>query len=425
MGSALRALGNQEPIDEIKLAEILVAKGKLEEVGGYKGINKLVAKAEMVHTYQRYINILIDKYRQREAIRLTLSLWDEIIKPAPNYEEVSKRAQPYLTDLSLLNLVEKEVGLKEVAERVIGEEKIKAGDNPDAIDKSRWVKTGLEVVDKGITPFDPGNGDNLIIIAGMTSEGKSSFVREICSYELRNNKIICAFLLETSRAMFLKQCASSAAEINLKQTWASFRLDPKEKDKEFREKNYFRHLNWLRDRCDERLYLFQGSLSIDEIVAKAREVAAKTGRIDILVVDYLQLVEAGDERLSREQEIAKITRRLKLLASDLQTVAFVACQLNRDVGKDGPNLRNLRESGAIEQHADRVIFVYRPEVDALGHNQKARNKGFQQKIIQAKNREGPLDWEWVTFQGIYTKFKDLPAAQYRGRKKHDKKEGEE
>ena len=139
----------------------------------------------------------------------------------------------------------------------------------------------------------------------------------------------------------------------------------------------------------------------------------------MIVVDYLQLVEVEDIKMPRELQISTITRRLANLAKEIGCVALVACQVNRDWNvKEGPKLKNLRESGSIEQHASRVIFTWRPEKDMNKTEQKVRND-YQQQLIQAKHRDGPKGYSWVVFHAPYTKFQDVPPPGSRGRPKKE------
>jgi replicative DNA helicase len=239
------------------------------------------------------------------------------------------------------------------------------------VDKSRWLTTGLPIVDSKLLPFDANNEDWLVIVAGLRSQGKSSVVRMIARHNWAAGKRGAVFLLETGGRGWRMRAAAQVARVNMR-----------EQDRELPEKisRYQAALAEQESWADERAWIFDDVFAIDDIEQRAkaldreirekeiaRGVPADEARgLDFIVVDYLQLVGCRVQKgMNREQVVAEISRRLKMLAKALNVTAFVLAQLSRDASKESrpPRLSDLRESGSIEQDADRVIALYMPAED--------------------------------------------------------------
>jgi replicative DNA helicase len=263
-------------------------------------------------------------------------------------------------------------------------------------------------LDKRTTGFQPSD---LIIIAGRPSMGKTAFCLNIACYEsIDLNKTIAVFSLEMSKEQMVLRCISSEARVDAQNIRTGFLADR----------------DWPRlTMASERLSgapLFiddTPALTVLDMRAKARRLKANQG-LDLIIVDYLQLMRGRGDEGSREQEISNISRSLKALAKELNVPVIALSQLNRSVetrGKDKrPMLSDLRESGAIEQDADVILFIYREEVYTkcecpADMNCVCGNRG-KAEVIIGKQRNGPIGKVDLSFMNTYTRFENAATNNY-------------
>lgn len=402
-------------IDEITLCDDLQASGNLEQVGNHQQLTRISGVVETSASIHSYIEIVRRCYVHRKVVRHAQALLENALKPADSLKSIKENIQSDLSELNGVSVQEKDESLREVADRMVDQAEREFRGEKDAVDDSRWVKWGMPTIDESFGPLNPDRRDNLVVIAGRPGEGKTALCNNIALPSVLDDKIVVKFTLETTREDDLRQMASIHAQINTR-----FSFEELKQDLRYKEENvvkYIRTLKSLREKCDKTLFIFEDDMELDSIESRIREIKARVGRIDLIVVDYLQLVEVNDKNLVREQQVAKVSRRFKLIAKEMNLPLILAAQLNRDYNeKEGPALKNLRESGAIEQDADRVIFTWRPKQDANGNEQMNRNQ-FQQKITQAKMKNGPRLWKWVVFKPSTTTFQDVPPEENRGRPK--------
>lgn len=402
-------------IDELTICDDLQANDNLDKVGGFQQISSICGVVETPNNVHSYIDILNRCFMHRKVARLSSGIVESVHKPYESVKSLKEAIQSDLSSLNGISVQEKDESLVEVADQLIDQAEREYRGEKDAIDQSRWIHWGLPTIDESFGPMDPDRRDNLIVVAGRPGEGKTALASNIALLNVKNDKIVVIFTLETTREDLIRQFASIEAQYNT-------RLNFEEARKEFRygEESVVRYMNamkMIRSKCEESLFIFEDDLDLNAIESRIREIKARVGRIDLIVVDYLQLVEVHDKNLVREQQVAKVSRRFKLIAKEMNNTLILAAQLNRDYNeKEGPALRNLRESGSIEQDADRVIFTWRPKEDANGCEQTNRAE-FQQKLVQAKMKNGPRLWRWVVFKPATTTFKDVPDEERRGRPK--------
>jgi len=278
-------------------------------------------------------------------------------------------------------------------------------DTIDVIDKLYQRKehvtglaTGFEKFDQNTAGLHPAN---LIVVAGAASMGKSSFCLNIATHvAVELKKPVAIFSLEMSREELLLRMLCSEARVNLHKVRTGFL-----------GKNDFTYLTNAASRLAEApLYIDDTpTTSILEMKAKARRLKTEKG-LSLVIVDYLQLIHSTERVENRQQEVAKISRSLKALANELKVPVIALSQLNRQVdrGKDfRPQLSNLRESGAIEQDADVVVFIYREE---YYEPDKAEVQGVADIII-AKQRNGPTGTFKLAFLKDYTRFESLTKTE--------------
>jgi replicative DNA helicase len=257
------------------------------------------------------------------------------------------------------------------------------------------VPSGFKDLDELTSGFQPGD---LIIIGGRPGMGKTAFSLNIAQHVgVELGEPVAFFSLEMSKEQIAMRLLSSLAMVNA----SALR-------KGFISKRDWERLTDSAVRLSEApIYIDDSSqMSVLEIRAKARRLKMEKGKLSLIIIDYLQLMRSRTAYDRREQEISEISRSLKAMAKELKVPVIALSQLNRSVEKTTdrrPTLANLRESGAIEQDADVIIFLYRDEV----YNKKnPANKG-KAEVIVAKQRNGPTDTVYLTFLSDYTRFLDF------------------
>jgi len=265
------------------------------------------------------------------------------------------------------------------------------------------ISTGFTELDTMTSGFQPAN---LIIIAGRPSMGKTSFALNIAEHvAIRDKKPVALFSLEMSREELMFRLLCSQARVNSHQVRRGYL-----------EKKYWNTLTAAASSLSESpIYIDDtSSLSVLEMRARARrlaaELAAKGTPLSMILVDYLQLMRGMGKIESRQQEISEISRSLKGLARDLRVPVIALSQLSRrpeEKGREGrPQLSDLRESGALEQDADLVAFIFREEM----YKPQDLDVQGKAKITIAKQRNGPTGEFELTFIKEYTKFENLSTA---------------
>ena len=265
------------------------------------------------------------------------------------------------------------------------------------------VATGFSELDTMTAGFQPAN---LIIIAGRPSMGKTSFAMNIAEHvAIHDKKPVAVFSLEMSRE-----------ELMLRMLCTQARADMQKVRRGYLEKKYWSTLTASASRIAQApIYIDDtSSISVLEMRARCRrlatELSAKGTPLSLIMVDYLQLMRGMGKVESRQQEISEISRNLKGLARDLRVPVMALSQLSRkpeEKGREGkPQLSDLRESGAIEQDADMVAFIYR---EAVYKPQELDNQG-KAKILVAKQRNGPTGEFELAFIREYTKFENLASS---------------
>jgi replicative DNA helicase len=280
----------------------------------------------------------------------------------------------------------------------------------EELEKKQLQKSGLTGIPSGFTDLDRLTSgwqrQELIIIAARPGMGKTAFVVSAC----RNAAVdfghsVALFSLEMSAVQLVNRIISAEAEIEAEKIRKG-KLEPHEWQQLHTKINKLFEANMFIDDTP--------ALSILELRAKCRRLKAQKG-IDLIVIDYLQLMTGDSSGKgasgNREQEIAQISRALKQLAKELDVPVIALSQLNRSTetrgGNKKPQLSDLRESGAIEQDADQVMFIYRPEYYGITADDQGNSITGMGEIIMAKNRSGSLDNVWLKFIGKFTKYCDL------------------
>jgi len=392
---------NNEPIDLLTVSKNLKSKGKLESIGGDMALVQLTQKVSSSAHIEFHSRIILQKYIQRSLIRVS----NESIENA------------YKEDADVFDLLDQTYdNLNSVTESAIKKTESSFGETVIAqIEKGRKIykgeiKPGLETPFKKLTRRTGGFRDEeLIILAARPGMGKTSFALTIALHAAENKTPVCIFSLEMSSAKLIDRILSMKARIPGDKFNVHGLSDQDLNVLEPISKDFQKMPIHIDD---------TSSLSIDELQIKAK-ILKRKHNIGLLVVDYLQLMTAsiGSKGGNREQEISKISRGLKKISGDLKIPVIALSQLSRAVetrgGNKRPQLSDLRESGAIEQDADMVMFLYRPEyynIDQWDEYNNVPTQGECEYIV-AKNRNGGLVRNRVGFEAKYTLFSDLEEQE--------------
>ena len=403
---AIRSLAAKEaPVDVLSVAEELKRSGKLELAGGIIYLSELTRRVASAAHLHYHAQIVAQKATARDLITMACQIEekgydetqdvDDLVEEATaKIFEISQRAQK--RDVTHIYPV-----ISEAFERMH-----KAAKNDGNIS---GIPSGFNALDKITSGWQKSD---LVIIAARPAMGKTAFVLSMAKNMAVDFKVpVAIFSLEMSNVQLVNRLIMNVCEIEGSKI-RNGRLTQSEWDRLENQINVLREAPIYVDDTP--------GLSVYELQSKARKLVKEHG-IQIIIIDYLQLMNAnGSSFGSREQEVSIISRNLKGLAKELDIPVIALSQLSRAVEKrdssnsnvDGkkPLLSDLRESGAIEQDADMVCFIHRPEYYKLyddGNGKDLRGLG---QIIVAKHRNGATDEIWLRFIGKYTRFQNEDAA---------------
>jgi len=324
-----------------------------------------------------------NKFIQRNMIHSTRKMLENLQAPLASAEDIREALQGPMADLSTLTLADDDKTSKEEITEFIEEKMKELRGEVEKIPEEYRVYTGMKNLEETFGYIDRRRKDNNIIIAAPSSRGKSALKRQIIAHNLFKHKdwIVVGFLLESSKEDFWQATACSYAKIDTRQPLDT--VDGK------RQKLYLKCLEMLKEETDSRLFLFDSPESLEGVVTRCREIAARCGKIDILCVDYIQIMDAKGKG-NREAEVAAMSGGIQRLQKSLRCVSFSGTQLNDD-GK-------ARESRAIFNDASRFWRLDRPERDQHGQIQEEGSKVFYQTVCQEKCRTGILTTVGINFE---------------------------
>ncbi len=375
-----------DPVDAITAVEELRRRGMLEEVGGHLYIHELVEQVPTPGAAANYAKIVAQHALLRRLISAAADIIDLAYSSPEDPEQVADEAEQRIYDVARQDEKEQVAHLRELVDQAMTDlEKIQNRESAFA-----GCPTGFRDVDTLMSGMQPGN---LIVVAARPGVGKSSFVTNLArNVAVEARQPVAMFSLEMSRWEIGMRLLCAEARV----PWDSIR------NKRVGADDWGRIVQAAEMLHDAPLSIVDsGNVTIVDIRAKARRLSASRQGLGLIIVDYLQLMSHHRRVDNRQQEIAEISRSLKLLAKELEIPVIAVSQLNRDPERrqdKRPQLSDLRESGAIEQDADVVMFIHRDDSDPA-------KKGLADLIV-AKHRNGPTDSIPLTFLPHLTQFKD-------------------
>ena len=397
---AIQQLSKEEsPVDVLTVTDMLGKMGKLDEVGGPGYIADLSSRVATSANIEYHANVVAEKFLSRQMIEYVNVIGKKSFDETYDIRDVVQEAESVLLELSQKNMKKDYSALGSVVERAV-----------KAVEDAYANKGSFTGIPSGLYKLDDmtcgWQKSDLVIIAGRPAMGKTAFALSVAKNIAVDRKRPMAFFsLEMSDVQLANRLMSNTCEIEGKKL-LSGQLD---------KEDWVRLDKNLQALTDAPLFVDDTEgLSVMELRTKARRLH-KEHHIELIMIDYLQLMTASGMRYnSRQEEVSLISRSLKGLAKELNIPVLALSQLNRGVesreGVEGkrPHLSDLRESGAIEQDADMVIFLHRPEYYGLLHS----DDGFidykdKAEVIIAKHRKGATGIVMMDFKGEFTRFGNL------------------
>ncbi len=390
----VRLINSARPADVITVFESLSSAAKAEEVGGISYLNALAQNTPSAANIRRYAEIV----RDRGVLRKLITVADDISGAAfnPQGKEVKQMLDEAESKIFAIaeegargsqGFQEIQPLLTQVVERI---DELYNRDNQNDI---TGVPTGFVDLDRMTSGLQPGD---LVIVAGRPSMGKTAFSVNIGENVAVDSGLpVAIFSMEMGGAQLAMRMLGSVGRLD-QHRLRTGRLN---------DEDWPRLTHAIQKMNEAQIFIDETpALSSIELRARSRRLARQCGKLGLIIVDYLQLMSANSPGENRATEISEISRNLKGLAKELNCPVIALSQLNRSL-EQRPNKRpvmsDLRESGAIEQDADLILFIYRDEV----YNPDSPDKGMAEIII-GKQRNGPIGSVRMTFLGQYTKFEN-------------------
>ncbi len=384
-----KLMEENKPLDVITVSECLQKMEYQEEVGGLAYLGELAKNTPSAANIGAYADIVYERSVLRELIAVGTTITESAFEPQGRASaEILDEAEKKVFDIA-------EKGVRGTGPEAIRGIVSKTLDN---IEKRfhdntpvTGIATGFSDLDRMTTGLQPGD---LVIVAGRPSMGKTILGMNIAEYAaIKSQKSVLVFSMEMPNEALALRMLSSLGRID----------QNKLRTGKLMEEDWTRLTSAVGLLGNAKLYIDETpALTPIEMRARARRVAREKDKLGLIVVDYLQLMRGGNNTENRTAEISEISRSLKALAKEMNVPLIALSQLNRSL-EQRPNKRpvmsDLRESGAIEQDADLIAFIYRDEV----YNEDSPDKGTAEIII-GKQRNGPIGTVRLTFMGQYTRF---------------------
>ncbi len=389
--AAMRDIRNHGgAVDLVTLTDELDNHGMLDRAGGAVYLSELATFMPTTANVQNYIDIVEQKSTQRALIRAGSAIAEDGWNSEKELEQTLNDAERRIYDISMRKATDSLTPIDQIVPAAFNE----IGELMSRQGKITGVASGFVEFDRMTNGLQKSD---LVIVAARPAMGKSSFAMNIAQYAaMHNGRTVVVFNLEMSCEQLVMRMLCTEASVD-SQRIKEGRVD---------DDDLKRLMSVMEPMSRSRLFIDDsGGQTTATIRSKCRRLKARYG-LDMIIIDYLQLMSSSGTRRNsdnRQQEVADITRQLKLLARELDVPILLLCQLNRgpETRSDHtPNIADLRESGSIEQDADMVVLLYRPAVydDTLDNTSH---------IIIAKHRHGPTGVVDLAWQGEYTRFMNL------------------
>ena len=385
-------------VDIVTLSDRLAADGTLNKAGGVQALTELAENAISSVNYKQYLQIVKRDSMNRKLIRASKKIIENCMT-SPEEKDALHYAEKEVYDISQSGDSTALQGLADGADMRAVLDRIELiQTNPDA---ARGVETGFPRLDKRTNGLQK---PDLIIIAARPGAGKTSFAMNIVEHAcLQRGKVAAIFSLEMSRAQLLQRLLCSYSGVSMK------KVNTPSPEEHVTPEDY-KKLWAASDKINQSKIFIDSNtdVTVGEILSKCRRLKSSEGRLDLVMIDYIQLMHGDSDGKgsaeNRQQEVANITRGLKNLAMELDVPVIALSQLRRLQGKEA-QLSDLRESGAIEQDADIVMFLNRLDQNASRKDMEDGNvvEGATELII-AKFRNGEPGRIQLRFIGSRTKF---------------------
>ena len=386
-----------KPVDILTIIEQLKKSGELESIGGAFYITQLTNNVASSANTEYHARIIVEKFIQRSLIRISSTIIKDSFDETIDVFDLLSNAEQELFSVTEGSLRKSYSKMSELISSAINN-----------IEELKNKEDGLSGVPSGFSRLDRVTSgwqkSDLIIVAARPGMGKTALALTMCRNIAINHKTpIGIFSLEMSTDQLVNRLISSESEIP----------SNKLRKGNLEEYEFVQLHEKIKDLAEAPIYIDDTpGLSVFELRAKARRLVKNHG-VKIIIVDYLQLMTAGGNKIgNREQEISTISRSLKGIAKELKIPVIALSQVNRGVESrtstsKRPILADLRESGAIEQDADIVTFIYRPEYYKIYEWENSDDSRGQAEIIIAKHRNGSLENIRLKFINTLAKFSDL------------------
>jgi replicative DNA helicase len=381
-----------EPIDLITLTERMSGRNELESVGGAAYLSAIVNQVPTSANVKYHSKIVKEKAILRNMITTATEIIQMGYTPDISGQDVNELLD--IAETKIFGISEKMIKSSYVHVKDVLKDTIELVDKLyNKKEQITGLPTGFTDLDVTTTGFQPGD---LVVVGARPGMGKTAFCLNIATHVGIEVKVpVAIFSLEMTKEQLVLRMVCSEAEVDSKSVRSGYHS----------KEDYRKLVNAAGRLAESSIYIDDSFNSVLEIRAKARRLKAEHG-LGLIIVDYLQLMSGVGHFMQREQVISDISRSMKALAKDLSVPVILISQLNRSCelrGEDkSPLIADLRESGAIEQDADTILFLYR---DEYYKKDKSTEKGVAVLDI-AKQRNGPTNKMKLTFTDKFTKFKD-------------------
>ena len=394
---AMIELANQdEALDAVTVSEKLKSKSILEKAGGIEYLGQLAESSTGASNVIAYARII----RERSVLRQLIGAANQIADSAFSTEGKDSETLLEKAEQAIFSISEREgsadgpMGIDSLLTRAV--ERI------EILSESKGAITGIATGFKDLDQRPSGlQKADLVVVAARPSMGKTAFAINIAEYAAMSDKSVLVFSMEMPAEQIILRMISSLGRID--QTHL--------RNGDLQDDDWTRFTGAVSQLKDKKFYIDDTAALTPAVMrSRARRVARETGGLDLIVVDYLQLMRTGTPNENRVNEISEISRGLKALAKEMNCPVVALSQLNRQL-ESRPDKRplnaDLRESGAIEQDADVILFIYRDQV----YNEDTEDLGIAEIII-GKQRNGPIGRLKLKFTEHLTKFEDLAHEMY-------------